>query len=149
MYRVAEILENTNLQQWRWVPSRLNPADLATKQESKVDSDTWINGPHFLKADENDWPNRKDFGPIDDSVEIRHHVLHIHIAKQQLVVMNTEYFSSWRRLYRAVATFILYKKTLQAKVHSLSPPGKVNFEMIEMAKAFLMSKRSSANSCKI
>ncbi|XP_036318305.1 uncharacterized protein LOC118733148 [Rhagoletis pomonella] len=86
MYRVAEILENTNLQQWRWVPSRLNPADLATKQESKVDSDTWINGPYFLKADENDWLSRKDFGPIDDSVEIRHHALHIQIPKQQLVM---------------------------------------------------------------
>lgn len=94
----------------------------------------------FLKADENDWPNRKDFGPIEDSVEIRHHVLHIHIAKQQSVVMNTEYFSSWRRLYRAVATFILYTKRLQAKAHSLAPPGKVNFETIETAKAFLMKQ---------
>lgn len=51
-FRVGEILEITDITEWRWMPSKLNVADEATKWQ-KVPGFTkesrWFSGPEFLK----------------------------------------------------------------------------------------------------
>ncbi|XP_075154899.1 uncharacterized protein LOC142228371 [Haematobia irritans] len=74
MYRVGEILELTNLPQWNWVPSKLNPADFATKVCS-AEEDMWFQGPEFLKDNEDVWPKCSDLGRISYE-EVRNHLLH-------------------------------------------------------------------------
>ncbi|XP_075154877.1 uncharacterized protein LOC142228354 [Haematobia irritans] len=74
MYRVGEILELTNLPQWNWVPSKLNPADFATKVCSAED-DMWFQGPEFLKDNEDVWPKCSDLERISYE-EVRNHLLH-------------------------------------------------------------------------
>lgn len=56
---VEEILENTQRSEWKYVPSKLNVADLATKFK-KIDfadsNGVWFKGPEFLLSNEKSWP---------------------------------------------------------------------------------------------
>ena len=53
--RVGEIHENSNPDQWRYVPTSLNPADLGTRGMTALElvkSMKWWNGPDFLHCPE-------------------------------------------------------------------------------------------------
>ncbi|XP_070532963.1 uncharacterized protein [Ptychodera flava] len=57
--RVGEIQTSTNPEQWRYVPTKENPADLVTRGVTAVDladEDLWWNGPEFLAKSTSDWP---------------------------------------------------------------------------------------------
>ncbi|XP_032311954.1 uncharacterized protein LOC116656446 [Drosophila ananassae] len=57
--RVAEILESTEVSQWRWVPTAENVADVATRPQRHVDlsqGSRWLRGPTFLREPEENWP---------------------------------------------------------------------------------------------
>ena len=57
--RLAKIDEKSNPNQWRYVPSNLNPADDATRglDASKlINQSRWINRPDFLKFEDKLWP---------------------------------------------------------------------------------------------
>lgn len=54
--RIKEIKDNSNLQM-RYVPTKLNPADGATRVQDSVAYDKyWLFGPSFLVKLENSWP---------------------------------------------------------------------------------------------
>ena len=60
--RVQQIRENTDVQQWCYVPSRENPADCASRglKAARVRSGSfWFQGPSFLWQNENNWPGVK------------------------------------------------------------------------------------------
>lgn len=64
-FRVSEIQDTTNISHWRYVPSRLNIADDATKwhENPKISSsDRWFKGPPFLMENEQSWPIDKTIG---------------------------------------------------------------------------------------
>ncbi|XP_017468619.1 PREDICTED: uncharacterized protein LOC108360719 [Rhagoletis zephyria] len=108
MHRVGEILESTNVSQWDWVPSKENPADLATKSSVQLNYKMWFSGPQFLLSQSNEWPHCEEFkGDEIDQVELKRYVLQIDRVIQKSLSLDTEYFSDWKRLYRAVATFLL------------------------------------------
>ncbi|XP_075157654.1 uncharacterized protein LOC142230919 [Haematobia irritans] len=56
--RVSEILEDSEITDWRWCPTALNPADTATRGFSYnyEPQGRWKTGPDFLKQDEKHWP---------------------------------------------------------------------------------------------
>ncbi|XP_065355454.1 uncharacterized protein LOC135949918 [Calliphora vicina] len=133
MYRVGEILEFTNVTQWSWVPSKLNPADYATKICTS-DDDMWLNGPVFLKGDKNMWPKCPDLGGPNNE-EIRNHLLII--DKLSSFSINIEYFSNWKRLYMALSQFLLYIEKLKFKTRRSKIPDGMRFEYIQKAKNIL------------
>lgn len=50
-FRVSEILETTDANEWRWLPSKMNVADDGTKWNTSPDLTTqsrWFVGPEFL-----------------------------------------------------------------------------------------------------
>jgi len=50
-------------EQWRYVPSQLNPADIASRglMTDKIDNATlWFDGPQFLRESEINWPRQPD-----------------------------------------------------------------------------------------
>ena len=54
-HRIAEILASTEVENWRWVSTKDNVADEATRTSNNVDfssSSRWLNGPAFLKLSE-------------------------------------------------------------------------------------------------
>lgn len=64
--RLSQIHEATTLDQWRHMPSKDNPADLASRGASAqqlVDS-SWFEGPLFLWKQEVDWPQTPRMQPI-------------------------------------------------------------------------------------
>ena len=59
--RVGEIQTSSNPDQWRYVPTGLNPADLLSRGVHAVDLQSdqkWWTGPEFLKKPEDAWPLR-------------------------------------------------------------------------------------------
>uniref|UniRef100_A0A182NZW6 DUF5641 domain-containing protein n=1 Tax=Anopheles epiroticus TaxID=199890 RepID=A0A182NZW6_9DIPT len=90
-HRISEILEVSSANQWRWVPSKENPADIATKPMN--DSRLWFNGPDFLVEKENTWPKKEKIAETDE--EKRFVTLH------QLGEFLPEYnYSSWSKLLK-------------------------------------------------
>ncbi|CAG4984588.1 unnamed protein product [Parnassius apollo] len=62
--RLAEIEEKSKPEDWRWVPTKENPADDATRGiPIEFDHNArWFNGPSFLRPPEEEWPFH-DFKP--------------------------------------------------------------------------------------
>ncbi|XP_062704082.1 uncharacterized protein LOC134286483 [Aedes albopictus] len=114
--RVGEILSTTCVQEWRYVPSKLNVADDATKWGGKPclkASGRWFCGPPFLQQSEGQWPKQKYIISTDE--ELRACFLH----KEQPVLQNVicfERFSKWNRLLRATAYVIRFITKLKRKV---------------------------------
>ena len=63
--RVTEIQNNTSTEQWFWVETRDNPADIGTRGKCSIDDlgpgTMWREGPDWLKDPRNQWPLRSDF----------------------------------------------------------------------------------------
>ncbi|XP_070067195.1 uncharacterized protein [Drosophila virilis] len=63
--RIVEILEESGVDSWRWVPSAQNVADDGTKWPKTPEihgSTRWFNGPPFLYLEESQWP-QSEIGP--------------------------------------------------------------------------------------
>lgn len=99
--RVYTILSSTRVDDWRWVPTEINPADMATKDQPKGKSDAlWWNGPQFLKMDESMWPN--SFLKPENELEIRHSGI-IRTAAISSYIPDVTRFSRWLVFLRAAA----------------------------------------------
>ena len=62
LHRVGEINDESSQDQWRYVPTKLNPADQGTRGASVqelIKDDCWWYGPSFQK-------NREDSGPREN-----------------------------------------------------------------------------------
>lgn len=104
--RVGEILESTEISEWRWVPTKHNVADDGTKWHRKPDlssNSRWFNGPQFLHRPSDDWPSLPvSIGTTNN--ELRPHLLlHFRVPKR---IIEFDNFSSWTRLYRVTATVL-------------------------------------------
>ncbi|XP_062538632.1 uncharacterized protein LOC134206902 [Armigeres subalbatus] len=101
--RISEILETTNLADWRWVPTKLNVADEGTKWKSTPDlrhSSRWFRGPDFLWKREDDWPATSQFVRVTNT-ELRPY-LHLHFKVFDPII-DASHFSQWATLLKATA----------------------------------------------
>ncbi|XP_062713763.1 uncharacterized protein LOC115256765 [Aedes albopictus] len=101
-FRVSEILSETSLEEWRWVPTRSNVADEATKwgKGPSFHSDSrWFTGPEFLYEDESGWPEQ-EYSPPNTQEEIR--PIHAHHRASLVPVFDYQRFSKYQRLLRTV-----------------------------------------------
>lgn len=60
-HRLADIEENSKVEDWRWVPTKLNIADAATR-DVPVNFNShheWFTGPSFLYQDPSQWPDER------------------------------------------------------------------------------------------
>ncbi|XP_061726521.1 uncharacterized protein LOC133532048 [Cydia pomonella] len=115
--RLGEIDSLTNISEWRYVPTKLNIADIATREVFNYESfmNEWFKGPQFLYSHERSWPLNL-FEP--EAIEVFSG--HVTVNTQEnmscnLPIPDPERFSSWLRLLRstaAVLKFILKCKKL-------------------------------------
>lgn len=111
--RVQRIRQTTSPQQWRYVPTDQNPADLATRSvsASKLTNTMWFSGPAFLRKSPHP-EERETFELVDPELdaEVRPQVttLHTQTKEQQPASASERYqrFSTWASLLNAVAFLI-------------------------------------------
>ncbi|XP_055622908.1 uncharacterized protein LOC129766407 [Toxorhynchites rutilus septentrionalis] len=119
-FRVTEILELTQVDEWRWVPSRWNVADEATKWGKGPNissSSRWFQAPAFLYQEPDTWPQQ---GPcvVEITEELRTIHLHCHLIRQQLI--DFERYSKWERLVRAIAYVYRFIDNCRRKIENYS-----------------------------
>ena len=105
--RIGEIHEGSDRQQWRHVPTELNPADDCSRGLDGSDLDLgcrWFQGPPFLRLSEPDWPLLASPGSCDDVEVISAAVCaFISAPKENEIEILIERHSTWNRLIRIVA----------------------------------------------
>ncbi|XP_055632634.1 uncharacterized protein LOC129773105 [Toxorhynchites rutilus septentrionalis] len=110
-FQIGEILSFSEPNEWKWVPSKLNAADAATKWEngSEIKSDgRWFLGPNFLRLTEEQWPKEKSVSTTEE--ELRS--VHTHWEKESTSldsVSGQDYFVRWD-MYYALSTIFYIKK---------------------------------------
>ncbi|XP_062703662.1 uncharacterized protein LOC134286107 [Aedes albopictus] len=115
-FRITEILEDTNVADWRWVPTKLNVADEATKWgkgPNYHENCRWFNGPAFLYEDEAKWPEEDSAQEEHSAEELRN--VRIHVQHTAEPVVPFQRFSKWERLVRAIAYVRRFYQNCQHK----------------------------------
>ncbi|XP_041357495.1 uncharacterized protein LOC121374456 [Gigantopelta aegis] len=118
--RVALIREGTQVRQWRYINSKCNPADCASRGMSFdkfLQHKQWFEGPTFLWKPQKDWPQEIDIPctiPNDDP-EVKKSVNCVLTNGTNIIDKVINYYSSWSKLKRAVGWIILIMNRLHQK----------------------------------
>ncbi|KAI8422683.1 hypothetical protein MSG28_006454 [Choristoneura fumiferana] len=111
--RLGEIDEVTSSKEWRYVPTELNVADIATREtyDDATFKSQWLGGPTFLRDDESSWP-RHVVRPVTDVETIECVNLVTNVVSTDIPsvepVPDPERFSSWLRLLRSTAAVLRF-----------------------------------------
>lgn len=140
--RLGEIDELTKINEWRYVPTKLNVADIATREiyDCSVLQNEWLHGPTFLQNKCDQWPlDVIESLNKDSNLEV---VNVVDMENNNLPVPEPTKFSSWLRLLRAttrVLTFI--DKGLEAVNRKFGPRNfthNLNDDIMERAELLLL-----------
>lgn len=140
--RIGEIHELTDTTQWRYVPSKLNVADEATKRTKPLEftnGSTWLYGPQFLQQGMNDWPEESPKANVEHYEEVlekkKDYVCYI-MKKPIFIIPDPQRFSKWNRFRRATAWMIRYIGN--CKKNEIS--GELSVSEIQKAETLLFKK---------
>ena len=102
--RVAEILDTTDVSQWKHVSGINNPADNGTRAINigKLEKSEWLTGPAWLKRPESEWPEQVNLIFASDEENTPSSVFMIQAEKKKAVI-QWEQFSNFSRLVNTVA----------------------------------------------
>lgn len=109
--RIGEILDRSTRSQWRYVRSKENPADYATKwHEDTFNHDNlWFTGPRFLHDDATIWSQDPETTELED---VLCGVVEVNDLPEfpLLGQIRAAYFNDWRILRRIVARRIRFMR---------------------------------------
>ena len=118
--RVSEIRDLSDVQQWRYINTRSNPADYASRgldAASLVGFELWREGPAFLKQEEHDWPKETSLGePIsseDPEVKKDKATVGAVVKEEGGTSALVHHYSNWNKLTKAVAWLLRLKQLLR------------------------------------
>ena len=99
--RVAFIREDSSPSQWRYIDTKSNPADYASRgvtANAFIQNDRWIKGPAFLLGPESEWVNEPECCAelADDDPEVKR-------EPKVGFVSTVQRFSSWFKLLKFIA----------------------------------------------
>ncbi|XP_062704081.1 uncharacterized protein LOC134286482 [Aedes albopictus] len=138
-FRISEILELTEIAEWRYVPTDLNVADDGTKWKGFPDlgpEARWFNGPQFLYLTEDHWPRPSKI-PTTTDLELRPSAMSHFVASEPIIRAND--FSSWSRLVRIVALVQRFSSNCKLKRQRKSTiNGPLSSQEISSAEAYLV-----------
>ena len=97
--RIQQIHEGSNVSQWRYVPSKMNPADDASHgldAHKNTFSSKWFKGLEFLWHNDTSWPAEKTEAITDEDLEVKHLLIVNRIKENCGIVSHlTERISGW------------------------------------------------------
>ena len=124
--RIAIIRDGSSINQWRWVPSEENPADLLSRGcdvNTLLRHTAWRHGPRFLQESEEMWPQlpKQAVNSRDPEIKVNTTTVTPCDDIQSPIQKLAAYYSSWQRLKRAVAWIRRVIATLVAKKRQIWP----------------------------
>jgi len=122
--RVSAIREQSSPCQWKYVDTKLNPADDASRgmtAEAITEANRWINGPDFLWQDKETWPKSPIMTPEEpqepcELPETKTSFSTLAQPVNQRVDEILQRFSSWLQLKRCIAWMLRFKNRLRNAV---------------------------------
>ena len=121
--RVQTIRNLSDPSQWKYVDTKENPADDASRgldAQALSEQQRWLRGPRFLWQPEKDWPTQpSSLGEIsNEDPEIKRQVnacvtTTTDLSPASAITKLFQHFSDWYRLKKAVAVFLRVKTILQ------------------------------------
>ena len=116
--RVQEIRDTTIPNQWRYVPGKENPADLATKPypiADIIDGHKWKEGPLFLSNGPEFWPKQIHLDEIStDDKEIKVKSVLV-IKKAENSCFEFDRYSCWKTLKRIMGWLLRFIHNISNK----------------------------------
>ncbi|XP_055623454.1 uncharacterized protein LOC129766877 [Toxorhynchites rutilus septentrionalis] len=116
--RIGELLTITDAENWRWVPSKQNPADIATKWGKGPDlmaNSIWLKGPSFLQLSETEWPReRRSASSTEEELRPCYANEKIKIPER---LVELERFSQLNRVIRATAYVFRFIENIKRKIN--------------------------------
>ena len=123
--RIHTIHSYSSVNQWRHVPSELNPADLASRGLSPASTEKvrmWFDGPDFLWKDESEWPHPVTTAIDEEDEEVKPCQISVNktaISEEfSVLTMLENKCSSWYRLVRRMAAIVKFISNTKTRVKS-------------------------------
>ena len=142
--RLSKIEEGSNSKQWRYVESKSNPADDASRGLSAKElSSRWLRGPEFLWESEENWPKAPvSFPELPSEFSILKSKT---IAAHQVALSSCSYefdkrfarCSSWSRLCKAVAWIMRWQARVRTK---RTTDGLLTVEELQSAEKAIVAR---------
>ena len=106
--RVGEIQSVTNPDQWRYINTKINPADIPSRGEAVEDlknNDRWWHGPEFLRLNETEWPKDEfDEKRVEEKSAEKRLEVHVNsIEVTEDLPLNPKRWSDKKRLVKRTA----------------------------------------------
>ncbi|XP_058816619.1 uncharacterized protein LOC131679884 [Topomyia yanbarensis] len=137
-FRVSEILESTDISEWRYVPTKENVADEGTKwhRHPKFDAESrWRRASSFLRRHKEEWPVEPS-RQKSTTLELRTSLLH-HTVVPIRDFLPQYLFSSWRRLLRVTALVLRFPANIRRRRANKTPlTGPLTQEELLRAEMF-------------
>lgn len=122
-HRVVEVNELTaDNSVWMYVPSLLNPADLASRgvyPEEVPNLSLWWDGPTYLKSAKEQWPDQRIYEKKLDLPEVKVHFSNIDANPRSIIEFDR--FSSFIKLRRTLAYVFRFIDIVRSKVKIIGP----------------------------
>ena len=119
--RVAEIRESCEPSDWKHVPGKKNPADIASRgmpASLLKNCDLWWSGPEFLQEDEEEWPKTKIPGLQPEQPELKKTSVKPTVTfvgdSSQTRLADPAAYSSWKKYRRVVAWSLRFINNLRS-----------------------------------
>lgn len=118
-HRIAEIHEHTKTNEWRWVPTKDNVADDATRDTPNdfTSEHRWLQGPAFLHDVPTAWPLEDTITTLDPETKAEERICMITTTPSILEALpDVKRFSSWLRVIRVTGRILQFIKILRARL---------------------------------
>ena len=120
--RVGEIQSKVDPAQWRYTPTKVNPADKLSRgmtADSLVREQTWWNGPEYLSQPEEMWPTKSLPGARSDDIERKQKYRATFLVSTEKEIclpelklkgtrLDPERFSDWFKFLRVLAYVVRF-----------------------------------------